>query len=163
MLIYSFYLSKMDTGLISLPSSNHDIDGFINQPHTSVLNTMIKSVLIVDLIRIKFRKSTNFFEIHQLQILPKKVTDPVGATHLNNVAGFANMVKLTMETVKLTEGFDGADLRNVCTEVGMCIIRAQRDYFIHEVFIRDVRKLNKAKAYYENVFETPGGSQIQIK
>lgn len=30
--------------------------------------------------------------------------------------------------VKLTEGFNGADLRNVCAEGGMFDIRAERDY-----------------------------------
>src|SRR4029079_16458063 len=30
--------------------------------------------------------------------------------------------------VKIAEGFNGADLRNVCTEAGLFAIRAERDY-----------------------------------
>ncbi|XP_041020039.1 26S proteasome regulatory subunit 10B homolog A-like [Juglans microcarpa x Juglans regia] len=47
--------------------------------------------------------------------------------------------------VKLAEGFNGADLRNVCTEAGMSAIRAERDYVKHEDFMKAVRKLNEAK------------------
>ncbi|KAG5030430.1 hypothetical protein JHK82_014040 [Glycine max] len=47
--------------------------------------------------------------------------------------------------VKLAEGFNGADLRNVCTEAGLFAIRAERDYVIHGDFIKGVRKLNEAK------------------
>lgn len=34
------------------------------------------------------------------------------------------------------QGFNGADLRNVCTEAGMAAIRAERDYVIHEDFMK---------------------------
>eukprot|EP00475_Leptophrys_vorax_P004069 TRINITY_DN1240_c0_g1_i1.p1 TRINITY_DN1240_c0_g1~~TRINITY_DN1240_c0_g1_i1.p1 ORF type:complete len:409 (-),score=54.47 TRINITY_DN1240_c0_g1_i1:19-1245(-) len=47
--------------------------------------------------------------------------------------------------VKLAEGFNGADLRNVCTEAGMFAIRDDRDYVIHEDFMKAVRKLTDAK------------------
>jgi len=43
------------------------------------------------------------------------------------------------------QGFNGADLRNVCTEAGMAAIRAERDYVIQEDFMKAVRKLNEAK------------------
>jgi len=43
--------------------------------------------------------------------------------------------------VKLAEGFNGADLRNVCTEAGMFAIRAERDYVIEEDFMKAVRKM----------------------
>ncbi|KAG6474812.1 hypothetical protein ZIOFF_064027 [Zingiber officinale] len=46
---------------------------------------------------------------------------------------------------QLGKGFNGADLRNVCTEAGMSAIRAERDYVIHEDFMKAVRKLNEAK------------------
>lgn len=36
----------------------------------------------------------------------------------------------------LFQGFNGADLRNVCTEAGMSAIRAERDYVIHEDFMK---------------------------
>lgn len=47
--------------------------------------------------------------------------------------------------VKLSEGFNGADLRNVCTEAGMFAIRAERDYIIQEDLMKAVRKMADAK------------------
>lgn len=47
--------------------------------------------------------------------------------------------------VKLAENFNGADLRNICTEAGMFAIRDDRDYVVHEDFMKAVRKLNDAK------------------
>ncbi|KAJ4459727.1 putative 26S proteasome regulatory subunit S10B B [Paratrimastix pyriformis] len=47
--------------------------------------------------------------------------------------------------VKLSDGFNGADLRNVCTEAGMFAIRAERDYCIQEDFNKAVRKLAETK------------------
>lgn len=35
--------------------------------------------------------------------------------------------------MKLAENFNGADLRNVCTEAGMFAIRDERDYVTYEV------------------------------
>ncbi|CAN8009739.1 unnamed protein product [Ixodes pacificus] len=43
--------------------------------------------------------------------------------------------------VKLSDGFNGADLRNVCTEAGMFAIRADREYVIEEDFMKAVRKV----------------------
>ncbi|XP_042461711.1 26S proteasome regulatory subunit S10B homolog B-like isoform X1 [Zingiber officinale] len=37
---------------------------------------------------------------------------------------------------KLAEGFNAADLRNVCTEAGMSAICAERDYVVHEDFMK---------------------------
>jgi len=47
--------------------------------------------------------------------------------------------------VKLSDGFNGADLRNVCTEAGMFAIRAERDYVIQEDFMKATRKLSDNK------------------
>lgn len=47
--------------------------------------------------------------------------------------------------VKLSDGFNGADLRNVCTEAGMFAIRAERDHIVEEDFMKAVRKLSDAK------------------
>ncbi|EAL49331.2 26S protease regulatory subunit, putative [Entamoeba histolytica HM-1:IMSS-B] len=52
---------------------------------------------------------------------------------------------------KLTEGFNGADLRNVCTEAGMFAIRDDRDYCIEEDFFKAIRKQAEAKKL-ENQF-----------
>ncbi|GLC32938.1 26S proteasome regulatory subunit S10B B [Pleodorina starrii] len=47
--------------------------------------------------------------------------------------------------IKLAEGFNGADLRNICTEAGMFAIRDERDYTVHEDFMKAVRKMADAK------------------
>ncbi len=47
--------------------------------------------------------------------------------------------------MKLSDGFNGADLRNVCTEAGMFAIRAERDYCINEDFMKAARKLAENK------------------
>src|SRR3989338_6641747 len=47
--------------------------------------------------------------------------------------------------VKLSDGFNGADLRNVCTEAGMFAIRDERDYVNQEDFMKAVRKTAEAK------------------
>ena len=46
---------------------------------------------------------------------------------------------------KLADGFNAADLRNVCTEAGMFAIRAERDYVIEEDFMKAVRKMADQK------------------
>ena len=46
---------------------------------------------------------------------------------------------------KITDGFNGADLRNVCTEAGMFAIRAQRQYTIQEDFMQAERKIKETK------------------
>ncbi|KAL8273172.1 hypothetical protein Esti_002930 [Eimeria stiedai] len=57
---------------------------------------------------------------------------------------------------RLCDGFNGADLRNVCTEAGMFAIRAERDYVTEEDFFKAARKIaeNKkleSKLDYENI------------
>ncbi|KAJ2715218.1 26S proteasome subunit rpt4 [Coemansia spiralis] len=47
--------------------------------------------------------------------------------------------------VKLSDGFNGADLRNVCTEAGMFAIREDRDYVIQDDFMKAVRKVADSK------------------
>lgn len=47
--------------------------------------------------------------------------------------------------VKLSDGFNGADMRNVCTEAGMFAIRADRGYCIEEDFMKAVRKVADTK------------------
>ena len=60
-----------------------------------------------------------------------------------------NMTKgdeLDMDSlVKLTVGFNGADLRNVCTEAGMIAMRQERDFVTHEDFVRSCRKIADSK------------------
>ncbi|CAI5719668.1 unnamed protein product [Peronospora destructor] len=47
--------------------------------------------------------------------------------------------------IKLTDGFNGADMRNVCTEAGMFAIRADREYVVEEDFMKAARKLAETK------------------
>lgn len=46
---------------------------------------------------------------------------------------------------KLAEDFNGADLRNVCTEGGMFAIRAGREYAMEEDFFKAARKIKEVK------------------
>jgi len=46
---------------------------------------------------------------------------------------------------KLADGFNGADLRNVCTEAGMFAIRVERNYCIEEDFMKAARKIAEVK------------------
>ena len=47
--------------------------------------------------------------------------------------------------MKLSDGFNGADLRNVCTEAGMFAIRDDREYVVQEDFMKAVRKIAEVK------------------
>ena len=46
---------------------------------------------------------------------------------------------------KLADGFNGADLRNICTEAGLFAIRGDRDYVLDEDFSAAARKIAVAK------------------
>ena len=46
---------------------------------------------------------------------------------------------------KICEEFNGADLRNVCTEAGMFAIREDRDFVIEEDFMKAARKIRDTK------------------
>ena len=47
--------------------------------------------------------------------------------------------------VKLAEGFNGADLRNVCTEAGLFALRNERDKIMNEDFMKAVRTIKESK------------------
>jgi 26S proteasome regulatory subunit T4 len=47
--------------------------------------------------------------------------------------------------VKLADDFNGADMRNVCTEAGLFAIRASRDYVVEEDFMKATRKISENK------------------
>merc|ERR1712134_205869 len=76
---------------------------------------------------------------------------------LPNEQGRVDQIKIHMSSItkhgeidhdaicKLAEGFNGADMRNVCTEAGMFAIRANRDYAIQEDCMKAVRKLADIK------------------
>lgn len=46
---------------------------------------------------------------------------------------------------KLSDGFNGADLRNICTEAGMFAIRQMREYVIQDDFMKATRKIKDIK------------------
>lgn len=46
------------------------------------------------------------------------------------------LIEISNHCLMFLQGFNGADLRNVCTEAGMSAIRAERDYVIHEDFMK---------------------------
>lgn len=57
---------------------------------------------------------------------------------------------------KICEDFNGADMRNVCTEAGMFAIRAERDFVMQEDFMKACRKIKEVKKLeskldYQNV------------
>jgi 26S proteasome regulatory subunit T4 len=59
---------------------------------------------------------------------------------------YQNFIFIDYEAiVKLSDGFNGADLRNVCTEAGMFAIRDERDYCIQDDFMKAVRKVADSK------------------
>jgi len=47
--------------------------------------------------------------------------------------------------VKLSEDFNGADLRNLVTEAGMFAIREDRDYIVQDDLMKAVRKVAEVK------------------
>ena len=47
--------------------------------------------------------------------------------------------------VKLSEDFNGADLRNLVTEAGMFAIREDRDYMVQDDLMKAVRKVAEVK------------------
>ena len=47
--------------------------------------------------------------------------------------------------VKLSEGFNGADLRNVCTEAGLFALRDEQDAIRNEDFMKAVRTVKESK------------------
>lgn len=64
----------------------------------------------------------------------------------------AKKEELDLEAVtKLTDGFNGADLRNVATEAGMYAIRDGRDYVIQGDFMMACRKLQEAKSHESKI------------
>lgn len=47
--------------------------------------------------------------------------------------------------VKMSDGFNGADIRNVVTEAGFFAIRDDRDYIVQNDLMKAVRKVSEAK------------------
>lgn len=47
--------------------------------------------------------------------------------------------------VKMSHGFNGADIRNVCSEAGMLAIREERDFIVQDDLVHSVRKISAQK------------------
>jgi 26S proteasome regulatory subunit T4 len=63
-----------------------------------------------------------------------------------HAAGIAKHGDIDYEAVvKLAEGMNGADMRNICTEAGMFAIREERDYTVQEDFVKAVRKRKRPR------------------
>jgi 26S proteasome regulatory subunit T4 len=59
-----------------------------------------------------------------------------------HAAGIATRGEIDFESVvKLADGLNGADMRNVCTEAGLFAIRSDRDYVLEEDFMKAARKI----------------------
>ncbi|KAK8512524.1 hypothetical protein V6N13_082929 [Hibiscus sabdariffa] len=84
--------------------------------------------------------------------IDKKIEIPLPNEHSRleilkvHAARMAKQGEIDYEAVvKLSEGFNGADLRNVCTEAGTFAIRAGREHVIQEDLMKAVRKLKEVK------------------
>jgi len=84
--------------------------------------------------------------------LDRKIEIPLPneASRLNilkiHAGGLAKRGDIDMESVvKLADGFNGADLRNVCTEAGLFAIRDDRDYVLEEDMMKAARKIAETK------------------
>lgn len=63
-----------------------------------------------------------------------------------HAAGITKRGDIDYESVvKLADGFNGADLRNVCTEAGLFAIRQDRDFVLEEDFMKAARKIAETK------------------
>lgn len=61
----------------------------------------------------------------------------------NNSYQHSICILYQLDALSWFQGFNGADLRNVCTEAGMFAIRAERDYVVQEDFM----KVNESSNY----------------
>lgn len=63
-----------------------------------------------------------------------------------HAAGITKRGDIDYESVvKLADGFNGADLRNICTEAGLFAIRQDRDFVLEEDFMKASRKIAETK------------------
>lgn len=77
-------------------------------------------------------------KIHSTKIATKgDIGKCVSACEILLTCSFDSRLHTDFEgVVKLSDGFNGADLRNVCTEAGMFAIRARRAYCTEEDFMK---------------------------
>ena len=104
-----------------------------------------------DLGKVKVIMATNRPDVLDPALLRPGRLDRKIEIPLPNESGRVDILKIHSKPMtkkgvgKLTDGFNGADLRNVCTEAGMFAIREQREYVIQEDFMKAARKIKDAK------------------
>uniref|UniRef100_A0A8C9I558 AAA+ ATPase domain-containing protein n=1 Tax=Piliocolobus tephrosceles TaxID=591936 RepID=A0A8C9I558_9PRIM len=64
---------------------------------------------------------------------------------LPNEQASLDILKIHAGPITKHDGFNGADLRNVCTEAGMFAICADHDFVVQEDFMKAVRKVTDSK------------------
>ena len=111
-----------------------------------------------DLGRVKVIMATNRPDVLDPALLRPGRLDRKIEIPLPNESGRADILKIHSKPMtkkgeiefeslgKISDGFNGADLRNICTEAGMFAIRAQREYVIQEDFMKAARKIKESKA-----------------
>lgn len=108
--------------------------------------------------KVKFVMATNRPDVLDPALLRPGRLDRKIEIPLPNEGGRISVLKIHAKNItthgeidyeaicKLADGFNGADLRNVCTEAGMFAIRAGRNYVENADFLKAVRKQAEAKA-----------------
>jgi len=68
------------------------------------------------------------------------------------LVSFFIMLAESSFVIQLSDGFNGADLRNVVTEAGMFAIRDDREYVNQEDLTKAARKVSEAKKHESKLF-----------
>lgn len=110
-----------------------------------------------DLGKVKVIMATNRPDVLDAALLRPGRLDRKIEISLPNESGRADIIKIHSKPMtkkgnidyeaiaKLSDGFNGADLRNICTEAGMIAIDKERPHVIQEDFMKAVRKVADAK------------------
>lgn len=111
-----------------------------------------------DLGKVKVIMATNRPDVLDAALLRPGRLDRKIEISLPNESGRADIMKIHSKPMtkkgiidfeaiaKLSDGFNGADLRNICTEAGMFAIRQMREYVIQEDFMKATRKIKECKS-----------------
>ena len=87
-----------------------------------------------------------------------RLRESTSAADLSKLDKFGLEPALSQRVASFADDFNAADMRNICTEGGMFAIRDERDYVVHDDFMKAVRKLVEAKklepaASYDETFK----------
>lgn len=107
--------------------------------------------------RVKIIMATNRPDILDTALLRPGRLDRKIEIGLPNDQGRMDILKIHMKKmeisgkididslIKLSNGFNGADMRNICTEAGLYAIKEERDYCLMDDFMKAVRKIAETK------------------